>query len=143
MWLSTSLSALGLVACALAAVQDQTTTDENGIRSIPVCLPSYLYKGYVLMRSKYSCEHIPSTRLVGLQQTVHPLTSPLIETHSPIWIQTCRADGSTLEGIPLCAQISMRCTSCNKSWCTDIGIGTYALPQIDLHRKDGYSHGFP
>ena len=39
MWLSTSLSALGLVACALAAVQDQTTTDENGIRSIPVCLP--------------------------------------------------------------------------------------------------------
>jgi len=37
MRLSTSLSALGLAACALAA-PDVTTTDENGIRSIPVCL---------------------------------------------------------------------------------------------------------
>lgn len=36
MWFSTSLSAFGLAACALAAVQDQTTTDENGIRSIPL-----------------------------------------------------------------------------------------------------------
>jgi len=36
MWLSKSLSALWLAACALAAVQDQTTTDENGIRSIPL-----------------------------------------------------------------------------------------------------------
>lgn len=39
MWFSRSLAALGLLACAVADVQDQTTTDENGIRSIPVCSP--------------------------------------------------------------------------------------------------------
>jgi lectin, mannose-binding 2 len=39
MRLSTSLSALGLAACALAH-PDITTTDENGIRSIPVCVLS-------------------------------------------------------------------------------------------------------
>ncbi|KUJ07099.1 lectin family integral membrane protein-like protein [Mollisia scopiformis] len=36
MWFSRALSALGLAACALAAVHEQTTTDENGIRSIPL-----------------------------------------------------------------------------------------------------------
>jgi len=36
MWLSTSLSALWLAGCALAAISDATTTDENGIRSIPL-----------------------------------------------------------------------------------------------------------
>lgn len=36
MWLSTSLSAWALAACALAAISDHTTTDENGIRSIPL-----------------------------------------------------------------------------------------------------------
>ena len=41
MWLSTSLSAaLWLAACALAGIHDQTTTNADGIRSIPVCLPS-------------------------------------------------------------------------------------------------------
>ncbi|KAJ5054435.1 uncharacterized protein L3040_000709 [Drepanopeziza brunnea f. sp. 'multigermtubi'] len=36
MWLSVSLSAWVLAAFALAGIQDQTTTDENGIRSIPL-----------------------------------------------------------------------------------------------------------
>lgn len=36
MWLTTSLLALGLASCVSAGVHDQTTTDENGIRSIPL-----------------------------------------------------------------------------------------------------------
>lgn len=36
MWLSSALCGLSLVACAFAGVSDQTTTDEDGIRSIPV-----------------------------------------------------------------------------------------------------------
>lgn len=39
MWLHTSLSAaLWLAACAVAGIHDQTTTNAEGIRSIPVCL---------------------------------------------------------------------------------------------------------
>jgi hypothetical protein len=54
MWLSTSLStALGLAACALAGIHDQTTTNADGIRSIPVCLLSYnpLHKICLLTRA--------------------------------------------------------------------------------------------
>lgn len=40
MWFSTSLSAaLWLAACVMAGIHDQTTTNADGIRSIPVCLP--------------------------------------------------------------------------------------------------------
>lgn len=36
MWLSSALYGFSLVACAYAGVSDQTTTDDDGIRSIPV-----------------------------------------------------------------------------------------------------------
>ncbi|XMA19993.1 hypothetical protein WAI453_012784 [Rhynchosporium graminicola] len=36
MWFSTSLLAWALATCALASVHDDTTTDEHGIRSIPL-----------------------------------------------------------------------------------------------------------
>ncbi|CZT01216.1 related to vesicular integral-membrane protein VIP36 [Rhynchosporium agropyri] len=36
MWFSTSLLAWALATCALASVHDETTTDEHGIRSIPL-----------------------------------------------------------------------------------------------------------
>jgi hypothetical protein len=66
MWFSRALSALGLAACALAAAHDQTTTDENGIRSIPVRL--FLTSNIMCMLINDSCEHIPFTRFVNLDR---------------------------------------------------------------------------
>lgn len=63
MWFSRALSAWGLAAGALAVVHDQTTTDENGIRSIPVSRPQDLETIITLTRID-SCEHIPCTRFV-------------------------------------------------------------------------------
>jgi hypothetical protein len=45
MWPSLSLSALWLAACAVAAGSDTGSTNEEGIRSIPVPLLSWLWRG--------------------------------------------------------------------------------------------------
>ena len=45
----------------MAAVQDQTTTDEKGIRSIPVCYASSCTVKARLIKL-HSCAHTPSTR---------------------------------------------------------------------------------
>jgi hypothetical protein len=71
MWLSVSLSALWLAAGVLAGVHDQTTTDADGIRSIPVCLSSSSARRQLLTSD--SCGRILWPRFVDLQQ-MHPLT---------------------------------------------------------------------
>jgi hypothetical protein len=98
MRLSTSLSAVWLAACVLAGPQDQTTTDENGIRSIPVCL--FLPYSVTQANTKIVANTFPPDGMffsatVSLASTPDP--ADLGDSH--IWILICKVDGGILEGI--------------------------------------------
>lgn len=106
MWYSV-LSALWLAACVAAGAADGPTTDENGIRSIPVGA------AVLIERKRFATDWLLSFGRILLPRFVHewrPLGSVVKLTWyavSRIWILICKVDGSTLEEIPLYGQISM------------------------------------